>query len=70
MYKVQITDESGNVVASWVPGSAAEYKFAQNVAEKAVTKGVGVFRTEAQVKARVMEAVNEVLFELKAIVRP
>lgn len=69
-YRLQILDPEGEVAATWVPGSSSEVELIQTIADKVVEKGVGVFRTEAHVRADVVTAIAEVLYALKARVQP
>lgn len=52
------------------PGGSRELDLVQAVADAAVEKGVGLLRTEAQVRARIVEAMTDVLHGLKSEVVP
>ena len=70
VFTIQIIDQSGNVASSWKPGEKVETEFVQAVADRLASKPVGLFRTKAQVRAAAVQAVEEIIYELKARVRP
>lgn len=65
-YLLQIVDtRTGEVVKSWAPGLAAEKLLIEELSNRLVAKGVGVFKTSAQVKAAFVSAFEEMLKDLK-----
>jgi hypothetical protein len=48
------------------PGSYGELDLIQAIIDTTIRKGVGLFRTESHVKQDLTDALNEVLFSLKA----
>ena len=70
-YRVQIVHmPTGDLAHSWSPGSPAERQFEDAICDRLAQKGIGIGRTQAQVIASTHEAIREVLFEIKARVRP
>lgn len=71
LYRLQIIEAAtGEVVQRWLPGLAAEVELIDNLATRVVAKGVGVGRTAAHVKADVIDAMQELLHDLKRTVPP
>lgn len=70
IYKIQIIDNEGNVAHSWVPGSEVEQEFTQNLINHVASKGIGFWKTEAQVKEKAKLAIDEFLHNLKSAVKP
>ena len=68
-FRVQIVRQDGAKVR-FRPGSHEEHDLIAAVVSKAVSKGVGVFRTEAKVKQAITEAIREVLHDVKFAVLP
>lgn len=68
-YRLVIIREDGNPVF-YMPGSKGERDMVNAIVEKVMSKGVGFFRTESHVRKDVVEAVNEVIHDLKAEVTP
>lgn len=65
-YRLQVIDtRTGSVARSWQAGARIEVDLAEELARRLKAKGVGVFRTEAQVLAGLREAVGEMLLDLK-----
>jgi hypothetical protein len=69
-FRISIVDTKTGQTASLVPGSTGERDFVASITEKVVRKGVGIFRTEAQVKAAIDAGVKEAIKELKREVDP
>lgn len=69
-FRLQVVDAEGRVVASWRPGDTPEVDFIQRVADRVAAKPVGVLHTAAAVRAHVVASLREVLYELKASVKP
>ncbi len=66
-YVLQVADRlTGEIVAAWAPGMAAERQLVEELVNRIGQKSVGVFRTRAQVQAAVGEALRELLHDLKA----
>ena len=68
-FRVVIMKEDGTF-AVLHPGGKGERDMTQAITEQVIEKGVGFFKTEAQVKLAVEEAISEVLHELKSEVEP
>lgn len=65
-YRIQIVDaDTGEVVFFALPGMAVERKLIKEVAERAVSKGIGFWVTEEQAKTAIVEAFQELLREMK-----
>ena len=64
LFWLQIVDGSG-VVAKLPGGGTLERDLVQSFTDAIVKKGVGVFRTEAQVRAAIEAGITEVLREMK-----
>lgn len=56
---------SGKAV-EWAPGQQVESQLVDELCSRVTAKGVGVGRTEAQVVAKVREAMTELLHHLKS----
>lgn len=69
-FKLQIIDTVTNTVSEWSPGSPIEVDFVKACVHRIVGKGVGFLKTEAQVTKAIEEGLAEVIWELKAKVRP
>lgn len=67
-YTVQILAPDGSVVKRWPAGDPIERDLAESIVEAALAKGIGLFRTEAQVAQAIREAVKTSLHDLKALV--
>jgi hypothetical protein len=52
------------------PGSVGERDLMEAIANAAVARGVGLFRTETQVRAAIVEGTRDVLRALKSEVLP
>jgi hypothetical protein len=68
-YRVLIVREDGSGVKLH-PGSLGERNLVKSVVDKAVAKGVGLFRTESAVRAAIQAAFDEVLHDIKKEVKP
>ena len=68
-FRISITRTDGAQV-HLVPGGHGERDLVNAIVDTALAKGIGVFRTEAQVKAKLESAIREVLNEIKSEVRP
>lgn len=68
-YRILIVREDGKEVKIH-PGGKGERDLVSAIVDTTIAKGVGFFRTEDHVKQDLTDAINEVLFELKAEVRP
>lgn len=69
-YTLQILGPDGRVLHRWAAGDPIELDLTEAIVEAAIAKGIGVFRTEAQVVAAIREAVAVSVYNLKALVRP
>lgn len=70
-FSLQIVNRhTGEVVTTWEPGSPVEATLIQRVADVAVSKGVGFWRTEATVRGALIAAWFQVLTELKSQIQP
>ena len=69
-YRLQIVREDGHAV-KFRPGTRSEEgDFVAAVTDRIVAKGVGVFRTEAKVRAAIQAGFTEVFDNLKRNVEP
>lgn len=68
-FRISITRLDGDPV-HLVPGGHGERDLIAAILDAAIAKGVGLFRTEAHVRADLEAAVEEVLTNLKSEVRP
>jgi hypothetical protein len=66
---MQIVDERGDVVR-WGPGLPVETDFIASLCARVQAKGVGVGKSEAHVIADVRAACEELIYDLKAKVKP
>ena len=69
-YRIQVIDADGNVAHSWVPGSVVEQEIVSTVTKKIMERGVGFWRTEANVRDKVEQSLLSYLHDLKARVKP
>lgn len=69
-FRLQVIGPNGELAATWRPGDRAELDLIQRVADRVATKPVGLFRTKARVRQEVVTALEEVIHELKARVKP
>ena len=69
-FRIVIEDTETGEQARLVPGSTGERDMIRAITDAAVRKGVGVFRTEAQVKKAIDTAIRETLYEMKREVKP
>lgn len=70
-FRIQIINaENGEVAASWAPGSAVEQEFVQSAVAAITAKGIGVFKTEAQVQSAIESGLRDLLYNLKLAVKP
>lgn len=77
-FVIQVVNKSTGEVVEWAPGRTVERRFITELVNRTVTlavaKGLGVFRTEAHVKASIQEAidkaVSELFHDLKSEVNP
>jgi hypothetical protein len=69
-FRICITDTQTGERAVLVPGSTGERDLVKSVTDSIVRKGVGLFRTESQVKAAIEAGLKEVFLELKREVAP
>lgn len=58
--------KTGEVCHSWLPGLAVERQFIEEIVNRTVSKGVGMWRTSAHVAEDVRSAVKELLYDLKS----
>lgn len=65
-----VSKDAPSVVLQIEPGRQAERDFVADVVTRAVAKGVGLFRTEAQVETAIREAIQESIFDLKQQITP
>lgn len=68
-YRVTITHIDGAKV-NLAPGSPEETDFIDAIVKLTVAKGLGVFKTEAQIKKNLTEATREVILKMKRAVQP
>jgi hypothetical protein len=69
-FKIQIVHADSGVVYEWAPGQQVERDFIQQIVDRVAAEGVGVAKTQAQVLAVIKKAITDLLWELKADVRP
>ncbi len=67
---MQIVDKQTGDVVSYSPGSVIESELINNIADRAVAKGVGIGRTANHVREDVRAAVYEAIMHLKAQIKP
>lgn len=65
VYMLQIVDAQGGRVAKFPSGGAVEKELIGSCTEAIVAKGVGMFRTEATVRAAIAEGIEETIHDLK-----
>jgi hypothetical protein len=68
-FRIVIRDTETGDDAVLVPGSTGERDLIRAVTDATVRQGVGMFRTEAQVKKAIDTAVREVLLDMKREVK-
>lgn len=68
-FRVSIHDTVTGAAAHLVPGGQGERDLVAAATKAIVAKGVGMFRTEAQVKAAIEEGLQDVLRDLKSEVK-
>lgn len=68
-YQIQVVHASDGRVAVWRPGSQIETDMIDVLCSRLTKRGVGVFRSEAQVLQAVREEFAALLYELKRKVR-
>jgi hypothetical protein len=69
-YRIRIEDVLNGRIALLVPGAKGERDLVEDLVTSIVAKGVGVFKTQAQVEAAIRAGVAETLLSLKTEVRP
>ena len=57
-------------IALLIPGSTGERDLIASITDAAVKRGVGLFRTEAQVRRAIADGCHDVLLALKREVMP
>lgn len=68
-YRITISHIDGNHV-SLHPGSPEERDFVEEVVTRAVAKGLGMFKSESQIRLNLVEAMNDLILQMKREVRP
>lgn len=63
-FYLQIADENGAVVKTRY-GGAHERLLIDSIVEKVISKGVGFFRSQADVEMKLRDAITEVISEIK-----
>ena len=69
-FVLQILDKQTGTVVQYDPGSPVETEMIHNIADAAVRRGVGVFRGSGHVRQDIVDAIGEVLLNLKSRIRP
>ena len=65
-YRLQIIDaQTGEVVIGWQPNDRVETELSEELLRRVKDRGVGLFRTEAQVLASLRQCFSDMLYELK-----
>ena len=65
-FVIRVVDLTTNEVVQWAPGMAVERQLVEDLCARVLSKGVGIFRTEAHVIADVRAAITELLHALKS----
>ena len=67
-YKIQVVHIQTGAVVEWAPGLKAEADLVAELSTRVRAKGVGVGRTSNHVILDVVNALQELLFDLKTLV--
>lgn len=67
---MQIVDTKTSEVVEFEPGLKVELDFVTDCVTRIVTKGVGLFKTQAHVETDVRKGIEEAIFALKSKVKP
>ena len=67
---MQIVDTTTGDVVEYEPGLSVEINFVYDCVQRALSKGVGLFRGKKHVAKDLQAAIEETIFELKSKVKP
>lgn len=65
-FLIQVIHKESGQVVRWAPGLEVEKEFERELLSRVESKGVGLFKSSKHVVKDVMEALRELIHELKA----
>jgi hypothetical protein len=69
-YRLQIVRRDGALVYTMEPGGKAERDIVEDLVARVKAKGIGAGRSEKHVLGAVRAAFDELMYDLKATIRP
>lgn len=69
-FRLRIITEHNDKVVEFEPGLAAEIDFVDECVSHILAKGVGLFHTSAHVEQDIRDGIEEVIYGLKAKIKP